>query len=233
MKVLVGMECSGVVRQAFRDRGHNAWSCDLKPPEDGSLFHFQDDIRNVIDYTNWDLGIFHPDCTYLTVSAAWAYKDPDFDRYPGVGYHQRVKPGTLTGAERRKAREEAIGMIVFLMGCGFTYCIENPAKSFISTMVRPADQVIQPYEYGHDASKATGLWFNDQVDIEKYGIPRLPPLKPTSFVAPRFVDSKPRWGNQTDSGQNRLTPNDERATDRARTYQGWADAMVRQWGNLK
>ena len=88
----------------------------------------------------------------------------------------------------------------------------------ISQYVKPT-QYIQPYEYGEDASKKTCLWLKG-----------LPPLKPTKYVEPRIVNGKKRWGNQTDSGQNKMTPSDSRGHDRSLTPQGWADAMAGQWG---
>lgn len=96
--------------------------------------------------------------------------------------------------------------------------MENPI-SIISTRIRKPDQIIQPYQFGHDASKSTCLWLNG-----------LLPLRPTKWVEPRIVDGKKRWANQTDSGQNRLGPSEQRAALRAVTYQGIADAMAEQWG---
>jgi hypothetical protein len=92
--------------------------------------------------------------------------------------------------------------------------MENPV-GVISTRIRPASQYINPHEYGEDASKKTGLWLKN-----------LPHLKPTETVDPRIVNGKPRWANQTDSGQNRLSPGADRWIERSRTYQGWADAMA-------
>jgi len=94
MAVLIACEFSGIVRDAFRDRGHDAWSCDLLPAADGDPHHLQRDVLGVLG-DRWDLAIFHPDCTYLTCSAEWAYGDGP--------YHQKVKPGTLTGSVRRAA----------------------------------------------------------------------------------------------------------------------------------
>src|ERR1700679_1657380 len=118
VRVLVGCECSGVVRRAFRAHGDDAWSCDLTPSEDNSGFNYQCDLLDLLLTENmvgfgvrhgvWDIGIFHPECTLFNNASAWAIPDPDFERYPGVGYHQKVKPGTLTGAERRAAREQAV-----------------------------------------------------------------------------------------------------------------------------
>ena len=95
-------------------------------------------------------------------------------------------------------------------------------KQCVRTVAR-ADQIIQPYEFGEDASKATCLWLKG-----------LPPLRPTRRVPGRIVTRNgkkvERWGNQTDSGQNRLPPSADRWKQRARTYQGWADAFADQWG---
>lgn len=218
MRVLVGFECSGVVASAFRKRGHAAYSCDIQPfrgtdPE-GPAFHLQCDIWHALRYYQWDLGIFHPDCTYLTVSGAWAFKDGP--------YHMKVKPGTLTGAARRAAREEALVGFKRLLALPFDVVLENPAPSFLGTMVRPADQIIQPHQFGDDASKSTGLWRNCN----------LPDLRPTAHVEPRWVDGKPRWANQTDSGQNKLSPSDDRAHLRSITWPGIAEAMADQWGGV-
>lgn len=111
-RAFIGMETSGQLRRRFRAKGWWAVSCDLLPQEDepglGVGEHFQDDVFAFLDRCKrtgywFDVAVFHPDCTYLTNSAEWAYKDPDYDRYPGVGYHQRVMPGTLVGAPRRAA----------------------------------------------------------------------------------------------------------------------------------
>ena len=215
MRVLVACEYSGRVRDAFIAKGHDAISCDLLPTEQPGP-HYQGDVRDILSQ-GFDLMIAHPDCTYLTNSAAWAYKDGP--------YHQKVKPGTAVGAERRALREGALAFVRLLMEAPIKrIAIENPV-GVISTAIRPATQYIQPHEYGHDASKKTGLWLKN-----------LPPLVPTRYVAPREVIyngiAVRRWGNQTDSGQNNLPPTDDRWQIRARTYQGWADAMADQWGSL-
>jgi hypothetical protein len=98
--------------------------------------------------------------------------------------------------------------------------IENP-RGVIGSRIKPASQYIQPHQFGNDASKITGLWLKN-----------LPLLIPTQMVEPRIVNGKERWGNQTDSGQNNLPPSSTRWKDRARTYQGIADAMAAQWSNL-
>ncbi len=225
VKIIVGYECSGAVRRAFRALGIAAWSCDIQEARDGSEHHLLGDIK---DYAGpehgWDFGIFHPPCTFLTNSAAWAFKDPDFDKYPGVGYHQKIKPGTLTGQARRDARDSALTDVEWLIALPYPKVIENP-RGFIGTMLTPATQTIQPYEFGNNASKATCLWCRPGADG------RTPPaLKTTYYIEPRIVDGKKRWDNQTDTGQNRLSPGESRADDRSETYPGIASALASQMG---
>lgn len=222
MKVLIGYSRCPYTREAFEAAGCEVWTCDLL--EYDHPRHFQCDIWEVTDY-QWDFALFHPMCTYLTVSAAWAFKDPDFERYPEIGYHQRVKEGTLTGVKRREARERALNDFRRLLALPYPHAIENPAPSFISSAIRPPDQIVQPYEFGDDASKGTGLWLSKDV----------PKLQPTQRFLGRFVEYKgntvERWSNQTDSGQNRLPPSDKRWLERSATYPGIAAAAGDQWGN--
>lgn len=221
--ILIGYSRCPLTYAAFAAHGHDVWTCDLLPAEDAAQAHMQCDIWEVLQGP-WDMAVLHPMCTYLTTSAAWAFNDPDFERFPGVGYHQRVKPGTLTGTARRAAREHALDNFRKLQALPFPCAIENPAGSFLNTAIRAPDQIVQPYEYGDDASKATGLWLTNG----------LPPLKadPSKYVQPRMIDGRPRWGNQTDSGQNRLSPSADRWLVRSATYPGIAAAMGAQWGAL-
>lgn len=215
MRVLVGCECSGIVRDAFLRRGHDAWSCDLKPSERPGP-HLQCDVMTVL-HMGWDMAIFHPDCTFITCSAEWAYGDGP--------YHQKVKPGTLVGAARRAARVQAIAFANALWRAPIPkIALENPVGvlSRAENLGKPA-QVLQPYNFGEDASKATCLWLKN-----------LPILVATTYCEPRIVidaNGKPqkRWANQTDSGQNRLSPGESRSQDRSRTYQGIAEALAAQW----
>lgn len=220
---LIGCEESGAVRDAMLQRGIPAVSCDVLPSRSDFGEHMQCDLMEAIAARRWRGLIAFPDCTYLTCSAEWAYKDPDFDRYPGVGYHQRLKPGTLFGADRRQARKDAIAFVVSLWECGLDrVALENPVGVLSAVLGRAP--TYQPHEFGDDASKRTCLW-----------VKGLPPLRPLPFhrhVQPRMVDGKPRWANQTDSGQNRLSPGHTRARDRSMTYPGIARAMADQWGPL-
>lgn len=199
MRVLVACEYSGRVRNAFRARGHEAFSCDLLPSEDNSEFHIQGDVTDLLKEP-WDLMIAHPPCTYLAAS--------------GLHWNHRV-PG------RAEKTEEALQFVQTLLNSGIPrIALENP-KGCISTRIRKPDQTIQPYQFGDDASKATCLW-----------LVNLPLLKPTRYVEPRLVNGKPRWANQTDSGQNRLTPSEDRWKERSRTFPGIAEAMADQWSCL-
>ena len=196
MRVLVACEYSGTVRNAFASLGHFALSCDLLPTEKPGN-HYQGDVRDILN-DGWDLMIAHPPCTYLCSSGLhWNKKRPD----------------------RAKLTEEALSFVQLLLNAPISkIALENPIGA-ISTRIRKPDQTIQPYQFGHDASKATCLWLKG-----------LPPLRPTQFVEPRMVDGKKRWSNQTDSGQNRLPPSADRWKIRSETYPGIAEAMARQWG---
>lgn len=199
MKILIACESSGTVRDAFMAKGHDAWSCDILPADDMSLYHYTCDIKEVL-YDDWDLIIAHPPCTYLSVS--------------GLHWNKR-RP------ERAAQTEDAAEFFMMFANLKVPYAIENPVCCMSSRWRKP-NQIIQPHEFGHDASKKTCLWLNE-----------LPLLKPTKYIKPRFVDNKPRWANQTDSGQNNLPPSKNRWKERSKTYQGIADAMANQWGNRK
>ncbi len=133
MRVLVGCEYSGRVRQAFRDIGHDAWSCDLLPSEDDSEFHIQGDVIRLLD-KDWDLAIFHPPCTHLAVSGARWFKEKQVEQAQALDFVRML----MTAPVPRIA-------------------IENPV-SVISSRIRKPDQVIQPWQFGHGETKATCLW---------------------------------------------------------------------------
>lgn len=194
MKVLVACEFSGVVREAFRAKGHDAWSCDLLPSDIPAVNHYEGDVRDILD-AGWDLMIAHPPCTHLAVSGAHRFK------------------------YKQQEQKEALEFIKLLLEADIPkIALENPI-GIISSRIRKPDQIIQPYQFGHDASKSTCLWLKN-----------LPKLVPTKYVEPRVVNGKNRWANQTDSGQNRLGPSEDRWKKRSVTYQGIADAMAEQWG---
>jgi hypothetical protein len=123
--------------------------------------------------------------------------------------------------ERAQQTEEALAFVRMLLDAPIPrIALENPIGC-ISTCVRKPEQTIQPYWFGDDASKATCLWLKN-----------LPPLRPTQLVEGRLVNGKRRWANQTDSGQNRLGPSEDRWKKRSETYPGIAAAMAEQWSDL-
>lgn len=227
-RVLIGYSACPLTLDAFERAGCEAWTCDLLPSRGRPDRHIEGNIWDVAR-DRWDAGLFHPMCTFLTISAAWAFADPDFERYPGIGYHQQVGAGTFVGGPRRTLRDEAIYNFKQLDTLPYPHAIENPAPSFVSKAHRPPDQTIQPHQFGDDASKRTGLWLR--------GLPR---LRPTGYVHGRIVRNTTfgehnaftveRWANQTDSGQNRPPPSEDRWLERSAAYPGIAAAMGAQWG---
>jgi hypothetical protein len=215
MKVLVACEYSGRVRDSFIAKGHDAMSCDLLDT-DFSGPHYKGDMFD-LDLASFDLIIAHPPCTFLTGAAEWAFDDKPMIQ----GKPRNIKPGTLIGEERRKAREDALIFVDRIWNLPVDkICIENPVgviTSRLPHMGKP--QYIQQHWFGEDASKKTGLWLKG-----------LTKLTPTNEIAPRIVDGKKRWGNQTDSGQNKLPPSKDRWKIRSTTPQGIANAMAEQWG---
>jgi len=196
MRVLVACEFSGIVRDEFAKRGHDAWSCDLIPSERPGNHLIKDCLEVIRE--GWDLMIAHPPCTYLCSSGLHWNK-----KYP----------------ERNKLTDEAVEFFKQLWNADISkIAIENPIGC-ISTRVRKPDQIIQPYNFGDDASKSTCLWLKN-----------LPLLTNTNYVSPRIVNGYKRWSNQTPSGQDSRGPSKERSKERARTYQGIAKAMAEQWG---
>lgn len=197
MNVLVGCEYSGVVRDAFIAAGHSALSCDLLPSLRPGP-HYQGDVRDVLG-GGFDLAVFHPPCTYLSVS--------------GIHWNNRGRGWEET--------EKALDFVRLLLSADIPrIALENPV-SIISSKIRKPDQIIQPYQFGHDASKATCLWLKG-----------LPHLRPGELVAPRMAGGRRRWANQTDSGNNKLGESAARWKLRATTYSGVAEAMALQWGCL-
>lgn len=155
MRVLIACEYSGRVRQAFRALGHDAWSCDLLPAEDGSEFHMQEDALVSMFYGHWDLLIGHPPCTHLSVSGARHFEEKRAD-----GRQQEAIDFFMALAVTRSAHIPRVA-------------IENPV-CIMSSVWREPDQIIQPWQFGHGETKATCLWLKG-----------LPPLVPTNIVAGR------------------------------------------------
>jgi site-specific DNA-cytosine methylase len=199
MRVLVACEFSGIVRDAFAKRGHDAWSCDLLPTEREGK-HIQGDVLNISD-EGWDLMIAHPPCTYLTVSGNKWMKPEFADRFP----------------DRPQQRKDAIDFVMALANAPIEkICIENPI-GVMSTQWRRPDQIIQPYFFGDPVPKSTCLWLKN-----------LPKLLPTNMVEPEFIIGK-RDGKKYSLIHYQTPNDPDRWKIRSRTFQGIANAMANQW----
>lgn len=226
MNVLIACEESQRVCTAFRERGHRAFSCDIQEcsgghPEwhinyscsqimwGGCDFLTQDGMKHSIEGT-WDLIIAHPPCTYLTVS--------------GNAWFNQNKYSTKASA-RWMARTEGIKFFMDFVVCNAKkVAIENPI-GIMSNVYRKPDQIIQPYEYGHNARKATCLWLKN-----------LPKLVPTNIVDPGEIKGNGfSVGSSADCARDEngkiIAWNDPRtAIIRSKTFEGIAKAMAEQWG---
>jgi hypothetical protein len=186
MKVLVACEFSGVVRQAFRDKGHDAWSCDMIPAKDKSPYHILGNAASIAD-SRWDMMIAHPPCTHLATSGARWFR------------------------EKQKEQLQALDFVRKLMDAPIPkICIENPV-GIIGSAIRPADQVIQPWQFGDSYQKATCLWLK--------GLGLLWPTKivDTGEIVVHGGKKIPKW-----------ISNNER--NKSITFAGIARAMAEQWG---
>lgn len=227
LNILVGCEESQAVTIELRKLGHNAFSCDLQDSSGGHPeWHLKMDVLKALVMKPWDMFIAFPDCTYLSVS--------------GLHWNGRIEG-------RAEKTEQALQFVCDIVNKAMSMkirdiAIENPVgcistriykhyegmNNTFTLKVSPTKttnglkhtQTIQPYNFGHDASKRTCLWL--------FG--NLKPLKPTEYIQPRLIDGKKRWANQTDSGQNKLGPSEERAKIRSKTYPGIAKAIAEQWG---
>lgn len=219
VKVLVACEESQTVCKAFRERGHEAYSCDIQEPSGGHPeWHIHGDVLPVLrggcvttmdgerhEVGKWDLVIAHPPCTFLTVT--------------GNSWFNKEKYGEKA-VKRERLRTEAFKF--FMEFANMKTCervaIENPI-GYVSTYWKKPTQIIQPYQFGDDARKATCLWLKN-----------LPPLKPTKIIRYTVV----KTGHGTDSPWHAYTwnlPREERAKARSKTFPGIANAMADQWGN--
>ena len=167
MKVLVACEYSGIVRDAFAAKGHNAWSCDILPTESPGN-HYQGDVLEHLD-KGWDLMIAHPPCTYLSNACA-----------------RFLYPKGKLNKDRYKLGLKAKEFFMALYNAPINkICVENPISSRIFALPKYT-QTIQPYEYGHPVQKKTCLWLKN-----------LPELKPTNIIYKRQSTKIPgNWFNK-------------------------------------
>lgn len=183
MRILVACEFSGIVRDAFLAAGHDALSCDLLPTESPGP-HYQGDVRDIL-YDGWDLMIAHPPCTHLAISGARWFKD------------------------KREQQAAALDFVRLLLDAPIPQiALENPV-SVIASHIRPSDQTIHPWQFGHGETKTTCLWLKN-----------LPPLIPTCIVTGRVP--RVHW----------MPPSKNRAKERSRFYPGIAVAMAAQWAGV-
>jgi hypothetical protein len=234
MRVAVLCEFSGIVRDAFIRRGHDAISCDLLPTEAPGP-HIHGDLRDH-DWSGYDLIIAHPPCTYLCSS--------------GLHWNKRV-------AGRSDKTLEAIQFVKWIWDIPAPrMCIENPIGC-LSTQFQKPSQIIQPHQFGHPESKATCLWLRWLPELEKTNVLHRPAwircddcddffctihkMHVADCACPEidhwarrnvwpYTDGG-RWDNQTPSGQSKLGPSETRWAERSKTYQGIAEAMAAQWSN--
>lgn len=206
MKVLVACEESQTVCKAFRERGHEAYSCDILEPSGGHPeWHIQGDALKAIESQKWDMIIAHPPCTYLTVTGNRWY---NVERYGEKAI------------QRYRDLEEAIE---FFMSIAEADCehiaIENPV-GIMSSRWRKSDQIIEPWQFGDPYEKKTCLWLKGLPKLIPTNIVKVPPRK--TFASGR---SMPAW--YADAWR---MPKEERAKLRSKTFPGIAKAMAEQWG---
>jgi hypothetical protein len=211
-RILIACEFSGTVRRAFTARGHDAWSCDLRPAEDGSNRHYTGDVRDILS-DGWDMLIVaHPPCTRLCNS--------------GVRWLTTPPPGRAL-SEMWAELDEGAALFSTLWNAPVPrVAVENPvmhrhAKERIIGF-QPAAQSVQPWEYGDWETKRTCLWLRG-----------LPPLVPTYRT---IAEARAGLGLPDDAQPvarvHRMAPGDDRAKERSRFFDGIARAMAEQWGNL-
>jgi hypothetical protein len=202
MRVLIACECSGIVRDAFIAKGHNAISCDLLPTDSPGP-HYQGDVRDIL-WEKWDMMIAHPVCTRLTNAGARWMKTPP----PGKTLVQMWDELFKAADFYKTLRDAKIPL----------KAIENPimhchAKEIIKPGKR---QIVQPWWFGDEAFKATGF--------ELIGLPGLIPTK--KLTPPKKgTDEHKKW-----SWVHRMPPTPDRAKLRSTTFKGIAEAMANQWG---
>lgn len=192
MKVLVACEFSGIVREAFRKKGHDAWSCDLLDTEIPGQ-HYKGDVFDIIN-DGWDMMIAHPPCTYLSNAGA-----------------KFLYPKGILNQERLEKALKAKEFFLSLWNAPIPkVAIENPVPSSVIELPRYS-QIVQPYYFGDMQQKKTCLWLK-----------RLPPL--IGFIDAVNIQSTKISGNWFNKGGK------DRQKNRARTFQGIANAMAEQWG---
>ena len=208
MKVLVACEYSGTVRDAFKKKGHDAWSCDILET-DSPGNHLKGDVANYLN-DGWDLLIGHPPCTHLAVSGARHFKE-------------KIKSGK---------QQKAIEFFMMLINAPIKkICVENPI-SIMSTKYRKPDQIIQPYYFGDPVKKSTCLWLKNLPKLVYHKENNL--FGKRTIVEPEMIELKSKKSGKKIrfskwEYKNSFNKKD-RGKLRSKTFQGIADAMADQWG---
>lgn len=219
MKILIACEESQEVCKAFRERGHEAYSCDIQEPSGGHPeWHIFGDalqavngkqvvtMDGVMHYIGkWDLLIAHPPCTYLTVTGNRWF---NVERYGDKA------------VKRIKLREEAAAFFMAFVNADVCkIAVENPI-GYMSTHYKKPTQIIEPYMFGDPERKSTCLWLRG-----------LPPLIPTNIVEPKIIYYKNGKGSDSRWHMDTMgLPSAERSKARSKTFPGIAKAMAEQWG---
>jgi hypothetical protein len=210
MRVLVACEFSGIVREAFKAHGHDAWSCDLLPTEIPGQ-HIQGDVLAILNY-GWDLMIAHPPCTYLS--------------YAGIGWFNEEKWGERARLRKIKREEAAEFFMRFYNVPIPKICVENPV-GYMNSTFRKSDQKIQPYFWGDPHVKGTCLWLKNLPLLEYDKTVQKPPPLAVQTRRP----SKWYIGGETKNRYFVDVKSSKSAHERSRTFPGIANAMAEQWGN--
>ena len=224
-KILIACEESQTICKAFRKLGFEAFSCDLLPCSGGHPeWHYQQDVTEILNQ-KWDLIIAHPPCTYLTTANSYMSR--------GCSKYSAEKAIEL--------RKEAVDFFMLFANVDCKYiAIENPI-GVMSKIYRKPDQIIQPWQFGEPYSKSTCLWIK--------GLPKLKETSIAEFTHYRCkcgnvfekkygkygccdYPAKPRWKNQSPTGQNNVPPGKDQARIRSKTFDGIAEAIATQWGSF-
>jgi hypothetical protein len=216
MRVLIACEFSGIVRDAFKEKGHDAWSCDLLPTEKPGQ-HIQGDVLNILN-DGWDLMIAHPPCTYLS--------------HAGIGWFNEEKYGDKA-RERKIKRGAAVSFFINLYNAPINkIAIENPIGHMNGHFRKP-DQIIQPYYFGEPQIKAACLWLkNLPILVHTNKLEKPEPCaihirKPSKYCKGGEIKKRYFTDGMTKQHTSEKTRD---AHVRSRTFQGIADAMADQWG---
>jgi len=204
MKILIACEFSGIVRESFKMKGHDVWSCDILDTEiEGN--HIKCDVLEILD-AGWDMMIAHPPCTYLCNSGVrWLSKD---------GKHSNIKE---KNEERWKKMIEGAEFFKTLLNAPIKkICIENPIPhKYAREIIGKYTQIIHPWQFGHLEQKTTCLWLKN-----------LSELKSTKIVKEEMLKLPKKFRKRI----HYCSPGKDRWKIRSRTFTGIAEAMANQWG---